>query len=197
MKKSSIAFLIIVMLLATSSLTFSQNRKGGFGIRAGLGTDINFGLGYGVGINYLFPKSSVELSVIFFAHHSEETTEENHKYEEKTDLFVYGVLANYLIGYKHKKPGLYGIVGFGFSAVSVDWEEQSGTDTSLGTPLPGGGSKQSASGTGGGTVVNAGFGYSFGQLNLRAEFPVIIAFSPPGEASTVIPTLMVTLGFNF
>jgi hypothetical protein len=184
-------------VLFNPSQSYSQDDTGSFGIRGGVGTDINLGLGYGFGVNYIFPVSNFELSVVFFGHHSEETTEEFNTYNETTDLFVYGVMGNYLFGYRHKEPGLFGIVGFGFCAVSLDWEESSPDDNSLGTPLPGGGSKQSESGTGGGTILNVGFGYSFGELNLRAEFPVIVAFAAPGDASSVAPTFMVTLGYNF
>lgn len=188
-------FLFFFLLFSTISLT--QDNSGTFSIKGGLGTDINLGLAYGGGIGYLFPNSNIELEVVLFGHHSEETTEEFHTYEETTDLFVFGVMANYLIGFPYKSNGGYGIIGFGFSAVSLDWEETSPTDESLGTLLPGGGSKQSESGSGGGSILNAGFGYSFGEFHLRAEFPVIIAFSPPGEASGVAPTFILTLGYYF
>jgi len=189
--------LLLISFLFLTNLLHSQNQNGIFGIRAGLGTDINLGLGYGIGANYLLPESNVELTVVLFGNSSEETTEDFHTYEETTDLFVFGVMANYLFGYKFNQRGGYGIIGFGFSAISIDWEETSPTDGSLGPPLPNGGSKQSESGTGGGAVVNMGGGYSFGNFNLRAEFPVIIPFSPPGEASGVIPTFIVTAGYNF
>ena len=187
---------LLLVLLSMSSQFYSQTHEGSFGIRGGLGTDISGGLGYGLGINYLFPNSYIELGVVLFGHNSEETTVDYNTYNETTDLFVFGVMANYLIGYKFKQQGFYGIVGFGFASISVDWEESSPDDSSLGTPLPGGGSKQSESGTGGGSVINAGVGYSFGQLSLRGEFPIIISFSDYGSSS-VIPTVMITLGYNF
>ena len=178
-------------------LSFAQEDPGNFSIRAGVGTDIDLGLGYGAGLGYRFPYFNLELGVVVFGHHSEETTEEFHTYTEKTDLIVYGIMGNYLIGYRYRQPGFFGIVGFGFSAISVDWEESSPTDVSLGTPLPGGGSKQSESGSVAGSVVNAGFGYSFGALDIRAEFPIIFTFSPPGGASGVVPTFIAMLGYNF
>jgi len=189
--------LLIIFVIFIPSTLLPQNNSGNFSIKAGVGTDIGLGLGYGAGVGYLFPSSNIELNVVLFGHHSEETTEEFNSYTETTDLFVFGVMANYLISYPDKTSGAYGIVGFGFSAISLDWEETSSTDTSLGTPLPGGGSKQSESGTGGGSVLNAGFGYSFGNLHLRAEVPVIITFAPPGGASGVAPTFMITLGYHF
>ena len=189
--------LVFICFLFTSNTSFSQDNPGSFFIRGGLGTDVNLGLGYGVGLGYQFPLSNVELAAVFFGHNSEETTEDYNTYTETTDLFVFGVMGNYLIGYEYKQPGFFGVFGIGFSAISVDWEESSPDDTSLGTPLPDGGSKQSESGTGGGTIINAGFGYSFGELSIRAEFPVIFAFSPPGDASGVAPTFIVMLGYNF
>ncbi len=190
--------LFFLCFISFSGLLFSQQNSGKFSIKAGIGTDINLGLGYGGGIGFIFPDSKIELNVVLFGHHSEETTEEFNTYNETTDLFVYGIIADYLIGYSEEGSGVYGIVGFGFSAVSVEWEESSPTDVSLGTPLPGGGSKQSDSGTGGGSVINAGFGYSFGnKIHLRAEFPVIVSFAPPGESAGVAPTLMFTLGYYF
>lgn len=195
---SRVIFPLIFCFIMFSGILNSQTNSGRFSLKAGVGTDINLGLGYGGGIGYIFPYSDVELNVVLFGHHSEETTEDFHSYTETTDLFVYGVMANYLIGFPGRESGAYGVVGFGFAAVSLDWEETSPTDVSLGPPLPGGGSKQSESGTGGGSVFNAGFGYSFGSnLHLRAEFPVIVAFSPPGEAAGVAPTFMFTLGYYF
>lgn len=130
------------------------------GIRAGIGTDINLGLAYGGGINYLLDlnTNAIEIGIVIFGGHSEETTVEFNTYNEKTDVFVFGVLSNYLFGYKLKKPGLFGIIGLGFAAISVEWEESSPNDISLGTPLPGGGSKQSVDATGAGSVFNLGFG---------------------------------------
>ena len=82
--------------------------------------------------------------------------------------------------------------------VNVEWEERSATDVSLGTSLPEGGSMQSADGTAGGTVFNLGIGRSFSSgLDIRAELPVIVTFAPPGGASSVVPTLIATLGYRF
>ena len=190
-------FISIFLFSSYQNPSFAQDDNGSFSIRGGLGTDINGGLGYGFGLGYKFPYSNFELTAVLFAHSSEETSEDFHTYTETTDLFVYGIMGNYLIGYRDKMPGWFGVVGIGFAAISVDWEESSPTDESLGTPLPGGGSKQSESGTGGGSVINAGFGYSFGNLSLRAEFPVIFAFSPPGGATGVIPTFIAMLSYTF
>ncbi len=187
-------------LLGTVSNNPASNKSSSIGIRAGIGTDINLGLAYGGGLNYLFNLNSnaFELGFVVFGGHSEETTEDFNTYIEKTDIMVFGVLANYLYGYKLKKSGLFGVIGLGFAAISVEWEESSPNDISLGTPLPGGGSKQSSDGTGAGSVFNLGFGMAFnGGLDIRVEAPVIFIFGPPGGASSIIPTFMATIGYHF
>jgi len=137
--------------------------------------------------------------VLFFGGSFEEKTDEGiHTYEEKTDLIVFGLVANYLIGYTARQPGLFFVTGIGLASINVEWEERSATDESLGTPLPGGGSMQSEDGTAGGTVFNLGIGGSFSSgLDIRAELPIIVIFAPPGEASSVVPTLIATLGYRF
>lgn len=173
---------------------------GTFGIRGGVGTDISGGIAYGGSINYQFPLGNnwAEIGPVFFASHAEETTEEINTYVETTDLVVFGVLANYLFNYNPNEPGVFFVAGFGFAAISVEWEEKSDTDISLGTPLPGGGSKQSADGTAGGSVLNVGVGYKFaGTVDVRAEIPVILIAGAPGEASAVAPAFTATLGIRF
>jgi hypothetical protein len=171
------------------------------GIRAGIGTDKTFGLAYGAGGNYLltYPKSSLELGVLLFGGSFDETSDEGiHTYEETTDIFVFAAMANYLIGHTPQQPGMFFIAGIGLGSVSIEWEERSSTDVSLGTPLPGGGSMQSEDGSAGGTVFNLGVGSAFaGGFDVRAELPVIVTFSAPGESSAVVPTLIVTAGYRF
>lgn len=192
---------IVVMLLIAGTVCGQTSPQ--IGIRGGIGTDINLGLAYGLGGNFLINlpnnNNSLELGVVFFGGSFKESTDEGiHTYEEKTDIFVFGLLANYLIGYTPRQPGLFFITGVGIASISVDWEERSSTDSSLGPPLPGGGSMQSSDGTTGGTVLNLGIGKSFSSgLDIRAELPVIVAFAPPGGASSVVPNLIVTLGYRF
>jgi len=177
-----------------------SNASGSIGIRAGIGTDINLGLAYGGGINYLFNlnPNAIELGLVVFGGHSEETTEDYNTYTEKTDVLVYGVLANYLFGYELRKSCFFGLIGLGFSAISVEWEESSPDDVSLGTPLLGGGSKQSEDATAAGSVFNVGFGIAFdGGFDIRAEAPIIFIFDAPGDASSVVPTFLATLGYHF
>ena len=49
-----------------------------------------------------------------------------------------------------------------------------------------------------GTVFNIGAGYKFtGNVDIRAEIPVIIIVGAPGEAGAVAPTFTATLGIRF
>ncbi len=191
----------MVLLWCLAAVSAHAQTDPRIGLRAGVGTDINLGIAYGAGVNYLLslPQNSLELGVVFFGGSFDETSEEgNSKYDETTDLIVFGLLANYLIGYTPNQPGTFFVAGFGLASINVEWEERSDTDVSLGTPLPGGGSKQAEDGSTGGTVFNLGFGRSFaGGFDVRAELPVIVSFSSPGNSSTVIPTLIVTAGFRF
>jgi hypothetical protein len=187
-------------MLAISEPYPYSNESGSIGIRAGIGTDINLGLVYGGGINYLINlnQNAVEIGLVVFGGNSEETTEDYNTYTETTDVLVYGVLANYLFGYELKKSAVFGVVGFGFSAISVEWEESSPDDESLGTPLPGGGSKQSEDATAAGSILNLGFGIAFdGGFDIRVEAPIIFIFDAPGNASSIVPTFMATLGYHF
>ena len=189
----------LVLLLAAGPVVGQTPPQ--IGLRGGLGTDINLGLAYGLGVNFVrdVPPNALELGVLLFGGSFDETTDEGmHRYEETTDVFVVGLVANYLMGYTPRQPGLFFVAGVGLASVSVEWEERSATDTSLGPQLPGGGSMQSDDGTTGGTVFNLGIGRSFANgMDLRAELPVILTFAPPGGASSVVPTLVATLGYRF
>jgi hypothetical protein len=192
-----IVFFLLIFLLIHPG--FGQS-GGSWGIRGGIGTDISGGIAFGGGINYLFPAGNnwMEIGPVLFISKSTETTEEFHTYEEETNLTVYGVLANLLFNYSPLSSGGFFLVGAGAAAISVEWEERSDGDTSLGTPLPSGGSKQSEEGTAGGLVLNFGAGYKFeGRVDVRAEFPIIIITDAPGEASSIAPTLTATLGIRF
>jgi len=191
---------LTILLIIFITYTVKAQKKPKIGIRAGIGTDINLGLVYGFGANYLITNrnNSLELGVVFFGGSFDEATDGIHRYEETTDIIVFGALANYLISYKPKKSGIFFISGVGLALINVEWEERSDGDSSLGTPLPGGGSKQSDDGSSAGAVLNLGIGLGFKNgLDLRAETPLILLFDSPGEATSVAPTFMVTLGYRF
>lgn len=171
------------------------------GFRGGLGMDISGGLAYGLSGNYQLELSGMvtELGVHFYGSSSKtDSTNGVNRYTETTNLLVFGCMANYLLNYSASQPGLFFVGGVGLAAVNVDWTESSPTDTSLGTLLPGGGSKQSINALAGGSVVNLGIGYLFdGGLDLRFEVPTIFVFGTYGKASSVIPTFTLTGGYRF
>jgi hypothetical protein len=191
---ASIALLAVCALVANAA-------ESGVGIRAGIGTDISGGIAYGGGINYLMSKDGSgawELGLVAYGGSFTETTTEYFTYEETTDVFAFGVIINRLLKYAPGERGAFVVLGAGAGAISVSWEEKSTGDITLGTPLPGGGSMQSADGTAGGFIVNLGVGYAFGgPFDLRLEAPIIYNFDPPGESSSVIPTLTLTAGLRF
>jgi hypothetical protein len=138
------ATISIVCMLIMMIGSASAQSGGSWGIRGGVGTDIGGGLAFGGSINYLFPSNQNhwEIGPVLYISSSEETTTELNTYNEKTDLVVFGLLANYLINYEPEDAGPFFLVGLGFAGISVEWEESSPDDESLGTPLAGGGSKQ-------------------------------------------------------
>ncbi|MEE9271536.1 MAG: outer membrane beta-barrel protein [Candidatus Krumholzibacteria bacterium] len=192
------------LLVACLGFVVTQSAYGqqvdGAGLRVGIGTDITGGIAYGGELNYTraLGINAVELSLVVFGGSFDETTVEFHTYEETTDVLVVAALANYLIQYSMDKPGPYFVVGAGVGAFSIDWEERSATDTSLGTPLPGGGSMQSDDGTSAGVILNFGIGHRFSeQLDVRGQIPTFFVSNAPGDATSVVPTFELTLGYRF
>ena len=171
------------------------------GLRAGLGTDISGGLAIGANGNYQVDLGGIitELGVsLYYANNTANSTNGVNNYTEKTTLFVFGGLANFLFNYFPSTGGLFFVAGAGLAGMNVEWTEESPTDTSLGTLLPGGGSKQSTESFAGGSVLNLGVGYLFGNgFDLRLEVPTILVFGAPGKAANVVPTFTLTAGVRF
>ena len=193
--------LTVVCIFYAFGAQAQAQKIGGIGVRAGVGTDINLGLAYGAEVNYAkyLGRDAFELALGLYAGHSEEESDEGiHTYTEETDVMVIAALVDYLFMYSLDEPGPYFVAGLGFGAVSVEWEERSDTDISLGTLLPGGGSMQSDDGSAGGTIVNFGIGHRFNeQLDIRAQLPTFFIFSAPGGASSVVPTFTITVVYRF
>ena len=186
---------LIILLFATSSFALQTSR---FGIRGGLGTDINLGLGFGLGGNILLAGNPVELGGYIFKNHSTETSYEyDNEYNETTDILVFALMSNYLINYTQGQTGSFFTAGAGVGIIMVDWEEKSPDDTSLGEPWNGG-SMMSAEGSAAGFIFSLGWGMAFSEvMDLRVEAPIFVITSAPGEASAVVPTFIATLGFAF
>jgi len=200
--KKMICILITMMVFSAISIpAHAAKTPVTIGLRGGLGTDISGGLAIGANGNYQVDLGGTitELGVsLYFANNSSDSTSGVHKYTEKTSVFVFGGLANFLLNYAPNTGGLFFVAGVGLAAVNVSWTEESATDTSLGTPLPGGGSSQSTDAFAGGSVLNLGIGYLFENgFDLRFEVPTIVVFGAPGKAAGVIPTFTLTGGIRF
>jgi len=188
---------LILLVVSSSAPAFETER---IGVRGGIGTDINLGVAFGGGANFLLAgKSPLELGALIFSNHSRETTTTDfHEYIESTDILVIGITGNYLFGYMPAKSSTFFVAGSGLGIMNVNWEEKSYTDESLGEHLDGGGSKQTADGSAAGLIMNVGVGKNFTpKFDVRFEIPILIMTSTPGEASSIVPTLTLTAGVSF
>lgn len=202
MKKLLTAGVLVVVCIGMAIGAAAQDQTPGMiGVRAGIGTDISGGIAYGAQLDYklLQDANAIELGLAVFGGKFEETSDNGfNEYTEETTIFVFGALVNYLVRYSLDSGGVYLLGGAGFGAISVEWEERSDTDTSLGTPLPGGGSKQSEEGTTGGLILNLGLGYRFSeQFDLRAQAPTFFISAGDERDGMVVPTVTITAGLSF
>ncbi len=201
MKKAFCVLVIGIICLGVGGITYADDATPiNIGLRGGLGMDISGGFAYGIGVNYQLKLGSdvAELGINLYGNsYKEDSTSGIHTYTETTNLLVFGFLANYLFNYSPDNPGMFFVSGLGLAAINVDWIEESETDTSLGTPLPGGGSKQEVEASAGGSIINLGIGYLFESgLDMRLEVPTILVFDAPGKAATVVPTITLTAGYR-
>jgi hypothetical protein len=204
MKNRNYLFVCLAFVVFVAPLTVFSSELPKIGVRGGLGTDINLGLAFGGGVNYMLDvvENPLELGILLFYSHSTETSNNGfNDYHETTDIMVFGMMANYLMGYKRGTSGGFFLAGFGLGAMNVYWEEWSPTDGSLGESLypeyPEG-SRQEDEGTAGGVVFSLGAGMAFSNgADIRLETPVILVFGEYGEASTVVPTVTLTAGMRF
>jgi hypothetical protein len=177
--------------------SFGQSDQiGTFGIRAGAGTDISFGIAYGAGFNYRLVENT-EMGLAFFGGSFSETSDNGfNEYEETTDVFAMAAQANWLFNHDSEQTKPFFIAGTGLAFISYSWEETSETDTSLGPPLPGGGSFQTEEGSTGGLLFNLGLGMTFSSpFDMRLEVPIMIPFGT--ENVGVIPLFVLTAGYRF
>jgi hypothetical protein len=190
------------MCLGMAGTAAAQEEKpGAIGVRVGIGTDIQGGIAYGAQLNYtLFQRANaVEMGLAVFGGNFEETSDNDfNEYHEETTILVFGAIVNYLVRYSLDTGGVYFLVGAGVGAISVEREERSDTDTSLGTPLPGGGSMQSEEGTTAGVIINFGLGYRFNKtFDLRAQVPTFFISGGENRDGKVVPTITLTAGLSF
>lgn len=187
-----------VLVVAAAVSLGGEDLAAGIGFRGGAGADITFsGVAFGGGVNKLF-LSNLEGGLVFY--YGSFTSTSNNGFNDYTDItkvIAFAAMLNYLYGYNRDQGGFYLVAGVGLAYLGVNWEESSPTDSSLGTPLPGGGSKQTVDASTGGTILNVGAGYALaGGLDARLEVPIVIAFSTTGGASTIIPLFTLTIGYR-
>lgn len=207
MKRKIALIVTMICLVALTTTAVAQDEAlkteptGTVGLRAGIGTDIEGGIAFGAQISYIHfaQLNAFELGLGVFGGSYDETSDNGfNTYNETTDLLIIGALGNYLFRYSLDAPGPYFVLGAGVGVVSVSWEESSDTDTSLGTPLPGGGSMQSEDGSAGGLLLNFGIGHRFNrQFDLRASIPTFFIGASDERDGKVIPTFTITAGLNF
>ena len=193
MKKINLILLLLVGVFAGYG---QSSQTGTFGIRAGIGTDITFGIAYGAGFNYRLQENMEAGLVLFGGKFSETSNNGFNDYEENTDIFAMAAQANWLFNHDPAATKPFFITGTGLAFISYAWEESSPTDTSLGTPLPGGGSMQDEEGSTGGIIFNIGAGMTFASpFDLRFEVPIMVPFGV--ENVGVVPLFMLTAGYRF
>ncbi len=195
--------LIAACVLAVSivDVAVAQEQTGRVGGRVGIGTDITGGIAFGAQLDYTQFQgvNAFEMGIMLFGGSFEEESDNGaNTYTETTDVFVVGAIANYLFGYNKESGGPYFVTGVGVGAISVSWEEQSDTDTSLGTPLANGGSSQSEDGTVGGLVINFGIGKRLNErADIRAQVPTFFISGGDERDGATVPTFTVTFGYAF
>ncbi len=194
------ALLLSCLGFVLVSTAYAQS-PGRIGVHLGVGTDVSGGIAYGGQIDYTLPKgpNSLELGLTLFAGSFEEDSNNGfNDYYETTDILVGAGMANYLFRHAIGTGGPYFVAGVGAGAFSVEWREESPTDTSLGLPLSGGGSFQEEDGLAAGFILNLGIGHRFTeQFDIRAQAPTFFIGGGDERDSQVVPTFTLTLGIGF
>ncbi len=199
-----IALLLVPCLLMTASTGSGQtsgSSRGSFGIRGGVGTDVNLGLGFGAGFSYLWASgtssTAFELGAdVYYSHTTESYTDQRGSVtvtgEDVTTLLVFGIRGNALFNFRPSRKSVYFIAGIGFVVASVEWEE---TETAPNWTAP---YHDEAEGTSAGNIVNIGVGIPLSrQLDVRLEFPMLFFYGSYGKTATFVPTATLSLAYRF
>jgi len=198
---------IFITMFTCASVLYCQPNvakskpAGGFCVRGGVGTDLQLGLGFGIGAAYIwnFPGrgAAFELGADFYYHHStDKYTDQRGSVtvtgEDKTTLIVFGVRANALFNYNPNKRNVYFIVGFGFVVASLQWEENENAPNWT-APY-----HDKADGTSVGNIVNLGVGVPLStDLDVRLETPMLYFYSAAGKSASFAPTATIGLAYRF
>jgi hypothetical protein len=123
---------LLPCLLFIINTTYGQTEQTGtFGIRAGIGTDISFGIAYGAGFNYRL-QENMELGLVLFGGKFSETSDNGFNvYEETTDIFAIAAQANWLFSHRPDETKPFFVAGTGLAYISYEWQESSATDCHL------------------------------------------------------------------
>jgi len=181
-----------------------KSNYSGFGIRGGIGTDVTFSPGFGIGAFYILapdPYSSSNWDLgfdIYYSSVSEDETEGSIKYEDNTKVFVFGFRANGLFNYQPYKTSVYFITGAGLVFANVDWEEK----VIYSSPYLPHTEHWSDDAFSVGNILNLGVGLTFGSsFEARFETPFLIFYSVPGygtrSANSVVPTFTLSALYRF
>jgi len=201
MKSLRLFTLALICLVMAGTAVAQEVKPGTIGVRAGIGTDISGGIAYGIQLGYTMNQlpNGLEMGLALFGGKFEEDSNNGfNDYHEETTVFVIGAMVNYLFRWGIEMKGPYFLAGVGVGAVSVEWTESSPTDTSLGPPLPGGGSSQSEEGTTGGLILNFGIGGRFNEkFDLRFQVPTMFIGGGDERDGAVVPMFMLTAGLQF
>lgn len=186
--------LLISILGATSAFSSDDRvtlRAGiGFPIK-GTGSAVMLGAGYMV-------KPYLEVNGIYLKSTLKESRNNGfNNYNEKTDVTVFGAVANYFHNYNPGQEDFYFITGAGAALIMVEYEESSPTDGSLGVRLPGGGSIDKVDGSTIGLVANIGIGRTLNEkMDIRLEVPVFVQLDPPGDTTGVAVAILLSVGYK-
>ncbi|MCP4132180.1 MAG: hypothetical protein GY754_14510 [bacterium] len=197
MKRLSYMLPVLVLTLFFSMALRAQETAKPFGLRAAVGTDINLGIGGGIGAGYtLFfsPGSALEMGGDFFYHYSyEKNADEDtgNTFDEETELMIFAVRASWLFGYHPNEGGFFFIAGVGVVVASIDWTKYMIDKVSS--------AKSEANWletTSAGNLFSLGVGYAIGNgLEVRLELPLLIFYSA-GDAAAIAPTLTFSVEYR-
>jgi hypothetical protein len=182
--------------VASPAMTLEESNDK-FLVRALLAFDpIAAGLAYGVGVGYRFAlgpgTSEVVADVYISPSYDDRWVDGGWQYDESIHVLIVAARFNWLFGYSEGQAGLFPIVGGGFFAGNVSWEQSWHLidDWSYGD-------RDSAEHFASGLVLSPGLGYAFSSLlEARLELVVMVYFGDYGTSAVSVP-LTANLGFRF
>jgi hypothetical protein len=196
-----VAAMVLLVLVSTPfavSEETSSERDSAFLARANLGFDV-FGTGFafGAGGGYRFGLGAGTAEVLVDVYYSppfkDKWIDGIWHHEESSELLIVSARVDWLFLYSPGKTGFFPLVGAGFFAGSLWWE-----DIVLQDGVPGTGWIDSADYFASGTVLNLGAAWGFGKhIEARFEVPVMVFFGQYGTAAAVAIPLTLSVLYRF